>query len=540
MLAVARTFTHAVVLLEALAVFRGDPRVQIRFTCDDTSAFHRGTAELLRRHGIEPVAWPRARELPTDLVLTTSENIDLTGFSVPVVVLPHGVGFQKYVPDTGSRGRRISGIPRPEFLDWSNLRMALAHPVHREQLRTVHSGLAARATVVGDLLHERIQASRRLRWHYRSHLGLDDSQHLVALSSTWGPSSLLGSRPDLPERLLAHLPMDGYRVAAIVHPNTWFWHDAWQLRQILGRARDAGLILVPPEAGWGATLVAADCLLGDHGSVTLHGAALDLPVLLGGSGKETVPGTASASLAEVAPRLDTDGDLRHQVTAASTGHPTGRFREATASAFTEGGAALHQLTELLYELLRLPQPVQPRTIRTLPAPAVEASSACALHVHTWWQDTDVLGIERFPAFPYPASDPPGGRLQHLAVVETAEMGTDDTLTHLASVIVCEEPQPLDRAGHWVRAALDRYPGSLLVTAAADRGYLAGVRGRGVVRCMPATTAHLDAITASALVYALLRGRRPLAGSFRLRVGEREQGCTLSPENVVHTSPGPLD
>lgn len=47
-LAVARTLTSAIRLLEALPVFAGDDRVRVVFAVDERSRFSRGAAELIR------------------------------------------------------------------------------------------------------------------------------------------------------------------------------------------------------------------------------------------------------------------------------------------------------------------------------------------------------------------------------------------------------------------------------------------------------------------------------------------------------------
>src|SRR3954469_1190082 len=74
-----------------------------------------------------------------------------------------------------------------------------------------------------------------------------------------------------------------------------------------------GLILVAPEDGWRAVLAAADCLIGDHGSVTAYGAAIGVPVLFGAlPGRQVRPGSPLPSLGELAPRLD-PGPLAPQV-----------------------------------------------------------------------------------------------------------------------------------------------------------------------------------------------------------------------------------
>lgn len=66
--------------------------------------------------------------------------------------------------------------------------------------------------------------------------------------------------------------------------------------------------------------MAADAVVGDHGSVTLYGAALGKPVLLASFGSDAVPGTAADSLGRAAPRLDPLGDMVRQIRTAVGEH----------------------------------------------------------------------------------------------------------------------------------------------------------------------------------------------------------------------------
>lgn len=67
---------------------------------------------------------------------------------------------------------------------------------------------------------------------YRTALGTG-GRRLIALTSTWGPESLLERRPDLPAELAAHLNCDTYQLALIVHPNEHSRTGAYDLRQAL-------------------------------------------------------------------------------------------------------------------------------------------------------------------------------------------------------------------------------------------------------------------------------------------------------------------
>ncbi|MFC7740294.1 hypothetical protein ACFQXA_03960 [Nocardiopsis composta] len=60
--------------------------------------------------------------------------------------------------------------------------------------------------------------------------------------------------------------------------------------------------LIPPEQGWQAALVAADAVIGDHGSVTYYAAALGRPVLLAAFDEgEVLPGSHIDLLGRAAP-----------------------------------------------------------------------------------------------------------------------------------------------------------------------------------------------------------------------------------------------
>lgn len=91
-------------------------------------------------------------------------------------------------------------------------------------------------------------------------------------------------------------------------------HGRWQVKYWLARAERAGLLLIEPEEGWRAALVAADVVIGDHGSVTTYGAAAGAAILLAAVPKDRmVEGTATATLAIQAPHLQWDLPLKPQV-----------------------------------------------------------------------------------------------------------------------------------------------------------------------------------------------------------------------------------
>lgn len=517
-LAVARTVVSTTRLLDALEVFRADFRVQVVFAIDETSAFSDGVEVMLLHQGARMVPWEQVPHIHVDLVIVASENADLAAVDAPVVVLPHGVGFHKYVPDSRQRRRRLSGLVRPEQLDEDRLRMVVSHPRQVEQLADVDPRAAKHAVVVGDPTHDRILASRRLRELYRRRLGVGHGQRLVVLSSTWGDGSLLGRWRTLPANLLAELPADEYRVAAILHPNVWYGHGVWQVRTWLSDAYDAGLVLVPPNAGWQATLVAADLLIGDHGSVTLYGAALGVPTLLAAVGGETVPGTVISELVASTPRLRAGGSLRLQIARARA--DPGRARQLTDAAFDRVGQAIPTLRRLCYQLLDLVEPAPAAPVSAWPPPPADHVPASAYQIYTELSAAGVVTVRRYPAaVPDAGTAEAGAAIRHLAAY-TSER--DLRLVDNASVVVSGEVVAADWASGHAADILQQYPGSRIAAVATPKGCLLGLRDGPLIHA----EGDADPMLLAAAGYALLRADRLDLPSVTVRAGTRETGVRL--------------
>ncbi|MFI2124248.1 hypothetical protein ACH45E_24170 [Streptomyces sp. NPDC020299] len=530
----ARTVTSTVRVLETLpSLLRDDPRVTVVFAYDPTSAFNSGVPDLLRDAGCRVMPWEQLRDIAVDLILSASENIDVPEGDCPVLVLPHGIGFQKLVPDSRSSRERLSGVVPDSLLESGRAWLAVSHPAQEEQLLAAHPKAAGHTLLVGDPCFDELVASRQRGEAYREALGVAEHQRLVMVSSTWGPTSLLGRHPDLLPRLLARLPCDEYRVGAIIHPNVWSAHGAWQIRTLLASALDAGLLLVPAVHAWRPALVASTVLVGDHGSVTLYGAATGTPVLLGAFGEDAVPGTAVHALAAAAPRLDPRGDLLQQVKRAASEHAPHRYAAVAGQAFAEPGHALARLRAAVYGLLKLPEPSSPSPA----SPVLPVPDPPAAPVTSWQVITEVTGsggepavtVRRFPAAvaAYDAGRP------DTAVTFTHLAGTDDErdhrLTESASVLVRRDPAS-SAAGalRWIGEALAELPGSLLAASAVRGGRcLVGLRDGRTVE-VATTGPALDPGLPAAVVYACLRTGTPLTDTpVTLRIGDlRDEDVTL--------------
>ncbi|MEU7582195.1 hypothetical protein AB0B50_31950 [Streptomyces sp. NPDC041068] len=471
-----RTLTSTIRALETLpSVLRGDPRVTVVFAHDPTSAFGDGSLDLLHDSGCRVMPWDQLPHIAPDLILSASENIDVPEGTCPVLVLPHGIGFQKYVPDSRSPRSRLSGVAPDALLEAGRAWTAVSHPEQERQLLAAHPKSAGRTLVIGDPCLDELLVSGDRRGDYRRALGVADGQRLVLVSSTWGPTSLIGRSPGLPARLLSDLPWDEYRVALVLHPNVWAAHGAWYLRALQAEALDAGLLLIPPVHDWRPSLVAADMVIGDHGSVTLYGAALGKPLALAAYGKDAVPGTAGADLARLAPRFDPeDGPLRQieDVLRAHAGEPE-QYSPVAARAFDEPGTSLARLRTALYGLLRLePPPAASPPPLVLTAPGNPASAVASWVVATGIDigatGRTVVTVRRVPAAVADVRDEKAGHFSHLSVRPDDER--DRRLTESASVLLGSAPAPAASAARrWARDALARWPGGLLATVPLSSG-----------------------------------------------------------------------
>ncbi|WP_344313418.1 hypothetical protein [Fodinicola feengrottensis] len=288
---------------------------------------------------------------------------------------------------------------------------------HREQLQRLADAVPQAvdvATVIGDPCHDRIAASAEYRSRYRKALGVRPHQRLVLLSSTWWQHSLFGTWPDLFRQVMADLPLDNYRVAAALHPHLWYGHGGWQVHSWLADCQRAGLILVPPQEGWRAALIAADCVIGDHGAVTTYATALDKPILLAAFPVADVAGGSPVDLlGRSAPRLDRTLPLDAQIDRAIDEFRPGQWKDVSDLITSEPGAALVRLRALFYRLMALPEPNHEPPVRILPAdfPGILTRPDIAATFVSGSAAGSVVGLTRRPADVYsglPLSAPPAG------------------------------------------------------------------------------------------------------------------------------------
>ena len=360
-------------LLDVTQLLEADHRIQVVFTVPESTEHWQGPEDFVRaRHGLL-VPWPQAVQTRFDVILSASHR-EIDRVHGNLVVLPHGAGARKAL----SRSRKAAGATVAttgfdrELLTFRGRVLPQAVVLHHdEELATLRERCAEalpKAVVAGDICLDRMAASAELREEYGSALGVRAGQRLITVSSTWSSSATFGRCFGLYRALLDEARADGSRVAAVLHPKAWEVHGRWQIRAWLADCVRDGLLLIPPEEGWQATMIASDWVIGDHGSTTVYPAALGIPVSLATfPDNAVVADSPAARLSEWAPRLRLDKPLLPQYSAAQARQPASGRRLA-AHITSRPGQAASVLRAVLYRLLDLAEPETPARVVPVPCP----------------------------------------------------------------------------------------------------------------------------------------------------------------------------
>ncbi|WP_190020142.1 hypothetical protein [Streptomyces hiroshimensis] len=361
-LVVVHTVTYGQRLRDAFSLLEGDLRIQLVFTAAP-HALGEGTGGFLDELGAAALPWQEAVRTRFDLALAAGSR-GIEKVRGPLVRLSHGAGHIKLL--RGGRPAAADGRPAGmlsrQYLTRGGrvvpAAIALAHERDLDELARWCPEAVPAAAVVGDPCYDRILSSLPLRDTYRRALGVGPRQHLVVVTTTWGPSASFGRFDALLPRLIGELAPDRYRVAALVHPNVWAGHGGRQIRTWLAGVRAQGLTLVPPETDWRALLVAADTVIGDHGSLTSYATvAPRVPVLVARFPEDEVhPSSPAAALARTAPALSPLHPLESQLEYAAAEYRQREYERVAALISSEPGRFNRRMRTLMYRLLGLGQP----------------------------------------------------------------------------------------------------------------------------------------------------------------------------------------
>jgi hypothetical protein len=410
-----------------------------------------------------------------------------------------------------------------------------SHPEQIARLSASCAEAVPSAVLAGDPCFDRILAALPYRERFRRALGVRPAQRLVVLNSTWNPTSLFGDAgaedvfPLLLRRCAAELPLDEFRLAAVLHPNIAAGHGQGQLRMWLDGARRAGLALVDPLRDWRQALIAADLVVGDFGSVTYYGAALGKPVLLGAVDPEALdPGSPVAAFTRAAPRLDVHAPVLPQIEESLRTHRPLAWTADLATSAPGGSAEL--LRALFYRLIGVPEPDGPALLDPLPLPAYDPAAPTApVRVTTTVRPDGSVELRRLPlsAGRPDADDGTGGHggtgaedgrvATHLAVHEDT---LDPGALEIADLIWRQGDPGDPRLGpphRWAAETLDRHPGCALAVFVTGPGTCVTRDRTGLLAEL--TVAGADPAAGASAGLAL--GQPPPA-TFHVRLGDRVQ------------------
>jgi hypothetical protein len=371
-LVAVHTVTAGTRLGDIWPLLGSDHRIQLVFSRPAGALMAAGTDRFLERLGGVVAPWQHAVQVPFDLAIAAS-NGQLERLHAPVLTFPHGIGAGKLNVRYDGLGSQapleVAGMERARLISHGRVvPSALVVPTarHLEILASTVPEAIPAAVVGGDPCYDRLVASLPFREKYRQSLDVGDRK-LVVVTSTWGAGSLLETCPDIFTRLARQLPPSEYSLAAIVHPSAWAWHGELQVRAWCAEAMRSGMILVDLE-GWRGALAAADCLIGDHGSVTAYGAAIGVPVIFGAlPAQHVVPDSPIARLGEMAPRFG-PGPIVPQVERAMRTWPRERQGMMRACLTDVPGQSARIIRRLMYKLMCLPEPGEGPSAPSAPVP----------------------------------------------------------------------------------------------------------------------------------------------------------------------------
>lgn len=533
-LGVVRTLTSATRLLDVMPLLRPEDGIDVWYTVNPGSVFDAGLEDYLTSIGTRLLPWHearrRARREEFHLAVACAVHPSMHSLRIPLLVMPHGAGYNRLVTEATGDTVSPAGLSRRELTHRGRVvptMIGLSHESQLERLVRACPEAAPRARVIGDWCFDRIRVSLARRDRYRQHLGVTHGQRLVVVNSTWSRHSLLGLHPDLPLELVTALPADEYAVAVVMHPNVWARHSPGAVLQRLEPAMRAGLRVIPPEEGWRAAIIAGDLVVGDHGSTTYYSAALDRVMLLAATGLDELdPDSPIAAFARSAPRLDPDGDLYAQLRAATAAHVPGQYRTTTAQNLGAQGLSGRIVTEALYGPLAR-RGVRPSVRDPEPPPVpdpapVRRPGPMTFDVEGGLGADRTVHLRRFPVVSRHHREARG-----FYAVDEAETSPLWPLSAevMVRTVADAELTPAD----WLEATVKRYPGLTVAVASLgeDRCLVRLRDGRLLEAHAPerwgAPRAVLDPVLLGAAVNVWLTERSPdddLEGGFTVRAGGR--------------------
>ncbi|GAB2511159.1 hypothetical protein GCM10027167_11790 [Nocardia heshunensis] len=96
-MAVTHNTTAATRLFDTVGLLASDPRIRIVFSRTGSSVFDTDTAGFLAARGAHEIPWAEALSSRFDLAVSASYGGKLHRIRAPLFVVPHGMGYNKYL-----------------------------------------------------------------------------------------------------------------------------------------------------------------------------------------------------------------------------------------------------------------------------------------------------------------------------------------------------------------------------------------------------------------------------------------------------------
>ncbi|MFD1148668.1 hypothetical protein [Saccharothrix hoggarensis] len=482
---------------------------------DEGSQYADGLDERIRELGFRRIGWEQARAGTWSVILAAHVNGKLAELTGPMLVVAHGAGYNRRVFSSTHDPQSSAGLSCHELVAGGRVFAQVIGLSHEEQRSRLCPAARPKAMLIGDPVFDQMNASRKRRKRFRRIFGVDDRRTLVLVSSTWNGHSLIENHRDLVRRLVAELPRHQYQVVLVLHVNVWTKVTRAGLEMALGHELAAGLLIVPPEGSWQAAAIAADVIIGDHGSVTFYTASVGVPLLLATDGSTEVdPASPIADLRDEADRLDLAADLRVQIDSAVQRRDEDRFAAAADRMFGNQGRSWSTLRDVLHELAGLAPPKEELHMVPIPDPVPirGAYVSTALRVKTVIDpapfDTH-CEVECFPAVLASSQTRPHSVL----LVDTEEV--DPRFTENAEIVMNRDAGSLHEARHWFVQGTRDWPGAALLVAVTGEETLMHFVPDGLVL---RTAPGVDPVLLAAAVYQWHVDGLGLDDEVELRIG----------------------
>lgn len=449
LLVVVRTHTSLDRVLELLEVIGQGVSLAIKFVIDAGSSFAREVSEKLRALGAQEMTWEGARNVRWDAILAAhadNQLAELTELSGNLFLIPHGIGYnRKRLASTGGRPGP-AGLSSHELTAGGKVFPALVGLSSSEQRSRMCEEARGRGIVIGDLVLDKLVAHVHQKPYFQEDLKIGNRK-LIVVSSTWGKWSAYATQREIITRLVADLPSDEYAVALVLHPNIWWGESEYEIKVHLRDALDSGLLLID-HTTWQSAIVAADLVVGDHGSVTCYAACMGLPVLVVADGSaELDEESPLAELHAALPRISVSEPLRERVERTLAEHDPAHWESYTDKLFELPGQGLEMAANALLGLMGLPPLTESPRLRDVEAPKVVAGKAARSHHVVVTTSNGIEHVDRYPSIIKFSGDLDDSML----VVSAREV--DSVTRDNADVVVRAEPLSEDKVARWMIAEL---------------------------------------------------------------------------------------